>query len=229
MGTAFCNNYPFYIFQLFNMFTRYATAALALCAGASAAPLADLAKRQGQNIDVTVLQFALTLEHLENVFYRQAVNKFDAHDFEKAGFSKDYYNNLKYIAYDEQQHVQLLSNALSAAGVTPVQECTYNFPYEDVRGFVTLSSVLEGVGTSAYLGGAPLITSDQYLTTAGSILAAEALLTSYQRNALNKVPFANPLYTSLDPTSVFSIAAMLHSLDIIYLHLLVLSLFIIWF
>ncbi|KAI7264014.1 hypothetical protein KC345_g8972 [Hortaea werneckii] len=190
------------------MFTRYATAALGLCAGASAAPLADLAKRQGQNIDVTVLQFALTLEHLENVFYRQAVNKFDEHDFEKAGFSKDYYNNLKYIAYDEQQHVQLLSDALSAAGVTTVQECTYNFPYEDARGFVTLSSVLEGVGTSAYLGGAPLITSDQYLTTAGSILAVEALHTSYQRNALNKVPFANPLYTSLDPTSVFSIAAM---------------------
>ena len=63
------------------------------------------------------------------------------------------------------------------------------------RSFVTLSSVLEGVGTSAYLGGAPLITSDQYLTTAGSILAVEALHTSYQRNALNKVPFANPLYT----------------------------------
>merc|ERR1712113_1013620 len=198
MGTHLISSFDknFYILQSFNMFTRYATAALALCAGASAAPLADLAKRQGQNIDVTVLQFALTLEHLENVFYRQAVNKFDAHDFEKAGFSKDYYNNLKYIAYDEQQHVQLLSNALSAAGVTPVQECTYNFPYEDVRGFVTLSSVL---------GGAPLITSDQYLTTAGSILAVEALHTSYQRNALNKVPFANPLYTSLDPTSVFSI------------------------
>lgn len=51
------------------------------------------------------------------------------------------------------------------------------------------------MGTGAYLGGAPLITSDQYLTTAGSILAVEALHTSYQRNALNKVPFANPLYT----------------------------------
>jgi len=86
MGTHLISSFDknFYILQSFNMFTRYATAALALCAGASAAPLADLAKRQGQNIDVTVLQFALTLEHLENVFYRQAVNKFDAHDFEKA-------------------------------------------------------------------------------------------------------------------------------------------------
>lgn len=67
------------------MFNRYATAALALCASTSAAPLTDLAKRQGQNIDVTVLQFALTLEHLENTFYRQAVQKFDEQDFEDAG------------------------------------------------------------------------------------------------------------------------------------------------
>lgn len=61
--------------------------------------------------------------------------------------------------------------------------------------FITLSSVLEGVGTSAYLGGAPLITSKAYLTVAGSILAVEALHTSYQRAAIGEVPMANPLMT----------------------------------
>ena len=89
----------------------------------------------------------------------------------------------------------LLSGALTAAGVTPVQACTYNFPYTDVKSFITLSSVLEGVGTSAYLGAAPLVTSKSYLSVAGAILVAEALHTSLQRSAIGEVPFANPYGT----------------------------------
>ena len=74
--------------------------------------------------------------------------------------------------------------------------------------FITLSSVLEGVGTSAYLAGAPLITSKAYLTAAGSILVTEALHTSMQRAAINEVPMANPFGTPLDPMSVYTLAAM---------------------
>lgn len=66
--------------------------------------------------------------------------------------------------------------------------------------FITLSSVLEGVGTSAYLAGAPLITSKAYLTVAGSILVTEALHTSYQRAAVGEVPMANP-YGTVSPIS----------------------------
>ncbi|KAK5119238.1 hypothetical protein LTR85_007852 [Meristemomyces frigidus] len=188
------------------MVARTIFAAAAAFAGAAVALPTDLEKRQ--NIDTTVLQFALTLEHLENAFYKQAIQKFSARDFKKAGYGADYYNNLHYIAYDEQSHVELLSGALQAAGVTPNAACQYSFPYTDVRSFITLSSVLEGVGTSAYLGGAPLITSKAYLTVAGSILATEALHTSYQRNAINEVPMANPYETPLDPTSVYTLAAM---------------------
>jgi hypothetical protein len=47
---------------------------------ASAAPLV-----QRDNIDTTVLQFALTLEHLEYVFYKGALTKFSEKDFENAG------------------------------------------------------------------------------------------------------------------------------------------------
>ena len=65
-------------------------------------------------------------------------------DFVAAGFTSDYYNNLKFIALDEEQHVSLLSSALTAAGATPVAAGEYDFPYTDPKSFVALASVLEG-------------------------------------------------------------------------------------
>lgn len=64
--------------------------------------------------------------------------------FLKAGFSSAYYNNLKFIAHDEEAHVQLLTSALAAAGAKPVAACEYSFPYKDPMSFVALASVLEG-------------------------------------------------------------------------------------
>ncbi|KKY20867.1 putative protein rds1 [Phaeomoniella chlamydospora] len=178
---------------------------LATSALAGLALAHPLAKRE--DIDVTVLQFALTLEHLENVFYKEAISKLSEQDFKDAGYSAKYYSDLCYIAHDEESHVTALTSALSAAGATPVEACTYDFPFTDVKSFITLSSVLEGVGTSAYLGGAPLITSKDYLTVAGSILVAEALHTSMQRSALNQVPSPNPYGTPLSPSPVYTLAA----------------------
>ena len=84
------------------------------------------------------------LEHLENVFYKGALNKFAEVDFNAAGFSSQYFNNLKFIAHDEEAHVLFLEKAISGAGGTPVKACQYNFPYTDVKSFVSLGSVLEG-------------------------------------------------------------------------------------
>lgn len=73
--------------------------------------------------------------------------------------------------------------------------------------FITVSHLLENVGTSAYLGGAPLITDKTILGAAGSILVTEALHTSLQRNALNAVVAPSPNGTPLDPNAVFSLAS----------------------
>ncbi|KAF6233043.1 hypothetical protein HO173_008799 [Letharia columbiana] len=184
------------------LFTTSAVATL-LAITAIAHPL----KRQAAVTDVDILQYALTLEHLENTFYKGAISSMSEADFMAAGFSSAYYNNLKYITHDEEQHVELLSSALMAAGQTPVAACTYDFPYTDPKSFVTLASVLEGVGTSAYLGGAGLITSKAYLGVAGSILVTESLHTSVQRFNLGEVAPANPYGTALGLNPVYTLAA----------------------
>ena len=176
---------------------------LALATAALAAPT----KRQAAITDADILQYALTLEHLENTFYKGALSKFTEKDFVDAGFTSEYFTNLKYIAHDEESHVEALTAALSAAGATPVTACTYSFPYTDPKSFITLSSVLEGVGTSAYLGGAGLITSKEYLGVAGSILVTEALHTSLQRFNLGEVAMANPYGTALGLNEVYTLAA----------------------
>lgn len=164
-------------------------------------------KRQAAVTDLDILQYALTLEHLENTFYKGAVSTMSETDFTNAGFSAAYYQNLLYIVHDEEQHVELLTSSIAGTGATPVAACTYDFPYTDPKSFVTLASVLEGVGVSAYLGGAGLIMSKTYLGVAGSILVTESLHTSVQRFNLGEIAPANPYGTPLGLNEVYTLAA----------------------
>lgn len=96
---------------------------------------------------------------------------------------------------------------ITAAGVAPVAECTYNFGYNDVKTFLATASILEGVGVSAYLGAAADIMSKTYLTAAGSILTVEARHSSYIRSGLQQVPFAQPFDAPLSINEVYSLAS----------------------
>jgi hypothetical protein len=72
------------------------------------------------------------------------LSQFTESDFNAAGFSSQYFNNLKFIVHDEEAHVLFLEKAISGAGGTPVNACEYNFPFTDIKSFVSLGSVLEG-------------------------------------------------------------------------------------
>lgn len=88
-----------------------------------------------------------------------------------------------------------LETAIQAAGAMPVSPCQYNFPVTDVPSFVTLSAILESVGTSAYLGAAPSVESADILAAAASIMVTEALHTSLQRTAVGAVGAPDPFGT----------------------------------
>ncbi|CUM53045.1 uncharacterized protein AC631_05702 [Debaryomyces fabryi] len=175
-----------------------------MAASTIAAPV-DIAKRD--DIDADILQYALTLEHLENAFYKKALSTWSVDDFTNANFSSDFYSQLKYIAHDEEAHVQYLEAGLKAAGATPVEACTYKFPMQSAEDFVSLAATIEGVGVSAYLGASPMVMSKQYLTAAASILVTEALHQSAARNAIGEVPMVNPLGTPMGLNAVYSIAS----------------------
>jgi hypothetical protein len=141
------------------------------------------------------------------VFYKNALSRWSVDDFKVAGFSEKFYSDLKYVAHDEEGHVEYLTAGLKAAGARPVAACTYKFPMTDPKSFIQLASVIEGVGVSAYLGAAPLVTSKAYLTAAGAILVTEALHQSLQRNTIGAVPAANVFANPLSLNAVYSIAS----------------------
>lgn len=100
------------------MKTTFASAAF-MAALAAAAPT-SLKKRS--DIDGTILNYALTLEHLEAEFYRQGTANYTLEDFAKAGFNgRIFYKNLLEVASDEATHVSFLTSALKGKHAIPLQ------------------------------------------------------------------------------------------------------------
>ncbi|KAJ5157649.1 uncharacterized protein N7482_008749 [Penicillium canariense] len=157
--------------------------------------------------DADILNYALTLEHLEATFYEEGLKNYTEQDFIDAGLDSTFYTNLKTIAMDETTHEAFLTQALAAAGAKPVERCTYVFPSTDVLSFLALGNVLEGVGVSAYLGAAASIMNPAYLTAAGSILTVEARHSAYLRATLGEAPSAQAFDNPLDFNEVFTVAS----------------------
>jgi len=166
------------------------------------------AKRSDGITDADVLNFALTLEHLENEFYNLGLQKYSAKDFEHAGYPAWVRGRFEQIAVHEKTHVEFLSSALSAAGVSPVQACEYEFPLNGPKSFVALSETLESVGTSAYTGAASLISNKEYLTAAASILTVEGRQAAWVNSAvLKQNPWGSSFETPLDINQAFTLAS----------------------
>ena len=143
--------------------------------------MADRALAQtGQSV-TDVLNFALTLEYLEESFYSQAL---DTDGF----LPNDARAYVAQIQKHELAHVELLTSAIGDAAVS-FEDDDFDFtaggmftPFADYDQFLALAQGFEDTGVRAYKGqAANLINDDATLTVALRIHSVEARHASYVR------------------------------------------------
>jgi rubrerythrin len=179
-----------------------AAMALSLANGPS---IRGLVAAQELMSDLDVLNYALTLEHLEYAFYRDGVGLF-AFGNDSRGQSID--DNLAAIRDHEGEHVTTLTSVITDLGGTPVEEANYDFgdAYGDATAFLATAMALENTGVSAYDGAAQFITDPDLLTAAGSIVAVEARHASYLNLINGENPFPAAFETPKSPAEILEIA-----------------------
>jgi rubrerythrin len=116
--------------------------------------------------DVSILNYALTLEYLETEFYAKVVA---ANLFSGAVGSL-----LKEFGAQEQSHVTALKAAVIQLGGTPVAKPEGKFPITTAAKVAELAYTVENLGASAYLGQAAKIQSPEVLASALAIHSVEA-------------------------------------------------------
>lgn len=161
--------------------TRTGRMAGALAIASMPVALGLMAKRasaQGTGLSpdiINVLNFALTLEYLEDEFYRSGLDSGVIPSADLPIFQT--------ISAHETAHVALLSGAISSGGGTPATKPTFDFtaggvlpdPFANYPIFQALAQGFEDTGVRAYKGQAPaLIANDDILTTALQIHSVEA-------------------------------------------------------
>ena len=207
--------------KLITNLTMAAGAAGALgVAGCSTAGPAPIAPAQSGPSVLDILNFALNLEYLEASFYSYVVtgSGLSATDMgtgagtvtggAKVTFTNSYMQNIAMnLMTEEVQHVELLRATIQTAfNVTPVSMPNLNLAPKSLgvtvnsdATFAAVARQLEGVGVSAYAGGAQYLTSSiAALNYAAQILDVEAQHAGALRLACIQLGVASPAADALD-------------------------------
>ncbi|KAG0314271.1 hypothetical protein BGZ99_008269 [Dissophora globulifera] len=191
---------------------RFSTITAAIAAVAvtvTAAPLymgLDMASTPTPSTaSIDILNFALTLEHLEAAFYNYGYDKFDDKAFTDAGFDPRVRDRIGHIMEHENDHVTTLSSVITSLGGNPVPACTYNFPVEIVPEFLAIAQALETTGVSAYTGAIDGLDGD-LLTAAGTIATVEGRHSYFLNVILGQSGFPYAFDTPLSPRQIITIA-----------------------
>ncbi|HEY0517054.1 MAG TPA: ferritin-like domain-containing protein [Solirubrobacteraceae bacterium] len=116
--------------------------------------------------DVSIANYALTLEYLETEFYEKVVSS--------GFFSGKSASLIKSFGEQEKTHVEALKGAVMKLGGTPAAQPSGKFPIEDAKQVTELAYTVENLGAAAYLGQAANIQNAELLAAALAIHSVEA-------------------------------------------------------
>lgn len=157
--------------------------------------------------EVEVLNYALTLEHLEATFYREANALFADQEYLDLGFQTSVRDRIVIIGEHEATHVATLTEVITSLGGEPVQEAVYEFGYTDLASFLATAAAVENLGVAAYTGAAQyLIDNDALLTAALTIHGNEARHAAYLNVVNATSPFPDAVDAPMTPDEVLAVA-----------------------
>lgn len=155
---------------------------------------------------VEILNYALTLEYLESEFYTMGLAQAPI----PAGAAR---GAIETISAHESAHVVFLTNAIKAAGGTPVAKPTFDFTaggafsnvFTNYGTFLAVAQTFEDTGVRAYKGrAAELVKGGDLLTAALNIHSVEARHAAHIRSMRKANGFgdAKPWITGKDTAGI---------------------------
>ncbi|WP_336025190.1 ferritin-like domain-containing protein [Halobellus salinisoli] len=149
--------------------------------------------------DLDVLNYALTLEHLENAFYRDGLEEFSDDELMNADVLSEFGDrvrmnvpdHLRTVGEHEAAHVQAITDTVNELGGDPVEEAEYDFGYETPSEFFGVARALENTGVAAYKGAAPTVSNDAVFNAAIGIHSVEARHANFLNELNGMSPFPN--------------------------------------
>lgn len=160
------------------------------------------AVQQAFTSDVDVVNYALTLEHLESAFYKLA----SQYTFGADPFGNSIDDWLGVIGGHEDAHVEALTGVVTQLGGDPVAAAEYDFKVTDAATFLATAAAVENLGVTAYDGAGASIESKDILLAAGGIVAVEARHAAYLNVVTGASPFPAAVETPRTPQEVLEIA-----------------------
>jgi hypothetical protein len=146
--------------------------------------------------DLAIVNYALTLEYLEDQFYDKVVAS--------GLFSGTTLATLKLFGSEEHEHVLALETVANKLG-TPAKKPVGKFPLTSAAAVTKLAATVENLGAAAYLGQAPNIQSKEILAAALSIHTIEARHAATFNTLLKLSPTPNGAFGS--PASMSTVLA----------------------
>jgi hypothetical protein len=147
--------------------------------------------------DVDVLNYALTLEHLEAEFYKEAFDNLGAGDFQNSDTLEPFegkvrdrvVGDLAKIRDHEVTHAETLVTVIEDLGGEPIEKPEFDFggATEDADAFFATARDLENTGVSAYNGAIGSVESADLQAAGASIATVEGRHASFL-NLLNGYP-----------------------------------------